>query len=825
MESLVHTILSNALVATGLAIVPLCVRRLVHSPALVHTLWLLVLLKLITPPVVSMPLAIAAVAPEVPQFQATPSHSAQGRFRSRDPAERTLSVELPAIADHHDETLLRRDSSSEPVLTATSAKANWPESEGSHFADTSRRSGWLASLGFFSPVLRVFPRWHLTFLTITGVGSLSCWILAALRIARLRRLLHDLRQAPPELRERVGKVARRLGLGWVPAVWLAPGRIPPMLWTLGHRACLIVPAEFWPDLEEDQQTALLAHELAHLKRRDHWVRWLDLVVTGLYWWHPVVWLARRGLREAEELCCDAWAVWAVPQGSRRYASALLAALEFVSGASTAGVAAAAAVVSGRRHISYLKGRMQMIVQAKTPRSLSTASRLAMLGMALLILPLAPTWAQNPDSAHSEADRDSTNPTVRPDGRENRSDWKDDLDATGARNFDVEMSLDDLTRQLGLKDRSEAEKLREKINKDPEVAPLIDQIKQLREQMQNFRMFARHADDPAYVAANEQLQIAEREYLKLWENKSHAEAERLKAQTKDRDDDEDKEADDRMEATDHLERLLKDLGEKLSKDIGPLGGEISKALDKAAKEVSEAIEKEGILSKGLRDALERARDELHDAFKEGGSFNQEAREAFEKARKDMSESVEKARQELREVVRKRAEEAKKAAQERLRSQTKEKDEEAGQEPGSVEKSNEVEQARQEVRQIEQQLRRAIRKLEAIERHEQRVSRGLRHGSAATPGVPPKPPEPADGPEGRPAPPPAPSEAPVPLAGLRPFRRPEGAPGAMRGPAPPVANPRVERRLRDLEDKMDRLLKELESLKGNKTGKPSGEKDED
>ena len=37
--------------------------------------------------------------------------------------------------------------------------------------------------------------------------------------------------------------------------------------------------------------------------------------------------------------------------------------------------------------------------------------------------------------------------------------------------------------------------------------------------------------------------------------------------------------------------------------------------------------------------------------------------------------------------------------------------------------------------------------------------------------------------------------------------------MMGPAgPAMANPRVERRLRDLEDKMDRLLKELESLKG-------------
>ena len=197
---------------------------------------------------------------------------------------------------------------------------------------------------------------------------------------------------------------------------------------------------------------------------------------------------------------------------------------------------------------------------------------------------------------------------------------------------------------------------------------------------------------------------------------------------------------------------------------------------------------------------------------------------------MSESVEKARQELRDAVRKRADEAQKAAQERLRSQTKEKDEEAAQEPGSGEKSNEVEQARQEVRQIEQQLRRAIRRLEAVERREQRVGADLRRGSAATPAVPLKPPATPKTPGTRDGTEVVPHrrqhhrKCTAPSAGLRPFRRPDGTTGTMRGPAPPVAI-RVECRLRDVEGKMDRLLKELESLKGDKTGKPSGEKDED
>ena len=78
-----------------------------------------------------------------------------------------------------------------------------------------------------------------------------------------------------------------------------------------------------------QRATLLAHELAHLRRRDHWVRCLELLVTGLYWWLPVVWMARHALREAEEQCCDAWVVWAFPDAARSYAETLLDTLDFL----------------------------------------------------------------------------------------------------------------------------------------------------------------------------------------------------------------------------------------------------------------------------------------------------------------------------------------------------------------------------------------------------------------------------------------------------------------------------------------------------------------
>src|SRR5262245_3529771 len=56
MESLVHAMLGNALAATALAIIVAVASRALRRPALIHGLWLVVMIKLITPPVVPVSL-------------------------------------------------------------------------------------------------------------------------------------------------------------------------------------------------------------------------------------------------------------------------------------------------------------------------------------------------------------------------------------------------------------------------------------------------------------------------------------------------------------------------------------------------------------------------------------------------------------------------------------------------------------------------------------------------------------------------------------------------------------------------------------------------
>ena len=357
MDALLHAALNNAAWAAALALAAAVGARIWRRhPAVVHALWLMVLLKLVTPSLVQFSLR-------------------RGDGLSRDHAER-------------DEP---RDSS-RPVAAVPS-----PVDIGPAIAEPTTN---LPSRPDAERTVEIPPRepiatdaahwtWRRAILAVWLTGTAAWWLAVGLSSARFRRLIGSARPAPPDLVERLGAVALRLGLRRAPAAWLLPARVPPMLWVpLAGPPRLVLPEELWGRLDAAQRDAVLAHELAHLKRRDHWVRRLEAAVLGLYWWDPVAWWARREVERSEEECCDAWVVWALPKAADAYAEALVATAAYLSGLRRSLPMGASGVGS----LVSLKRRLAMIVCDSVTASVVRTTPRALLVLGVLTLLFLPGLA-------------------------------------------------------------------------------------------------------------------------------------------------------------------------------------------------------------------------------------------------------------------------------------------------------------------------------------------------------------------------------------------------------------------------------------------------
>jgi hypothetical protein len=221
------------------------------------------------------------------------------------------------------------------------------------------------------------------------VGAIAWWSVVVLNCVRFNRLIRSARQAPTELHQRIRRVGELLGLRSIPDACFLPARIPPMVWVpIAGRPRLVLPEELWGRLDIAQEEAVLAHELVHLKRRDHWVRRLEALACGLYWWDPVAWWARREVERAEERCCDAWVLWSLPTAAGAYAEALVMTAVYLSRPRQPLPLGA----SGVGRLKPLKGRLEMVVSDPSTVPFKRNAPRALLTLGALSLPFLPALA-------------------------------------------------------------------------------------------------------------------------------------------------------------------------------------------------------------------------------------------------------------------------------------------------------------------------------------------------------------------------------------------------------------------------------------------------
>jgi TonB family protein len=139
------------------------------------------------------------------------------------------------------------------------------------------------------------------------------------RIAALRRAGEA---AGAELCSTVTAMARRMGVTRPVRILLSYVTDSPSV-TGWLRPVLLLPVCAISGLTPEQLEAVLAHELAHIRRHDYLVNLLQMAAETLLFYHPAVWWISTRIRHERELCCDDVAVRATG-GALSYARALTA---------------------------------------------------------------------------------------------------------------------------------------------------------------------------------------------------------------------------------------------------------------------------------------------------------------------------------------------------------------------------------------------------------------------------------------------------------------------------------------------------------------------
>lgn len=396
-----EVLLSNAIVATLLALVVSIAMWFPLRPAARHVLWLIVLLKLVTPPLVRFELPWAI----------TPGSAREAKSTVHDPQEIPRTAWMPSpqrvldSAGSFDGAPLIvsqwTDVTHIPVVQLISEQATRPAK-----ADPAQ------PVSSNPPTIaRLWTQWAWLLGVIWLAGSLTWYILAGIRLQRFYRRALSLFPGDSRLQEIADDVAQKLGLQASPPVRMTEANLPPMLGSLLGRNVIVLPRHLVETLTLDQQAAILAHELAHYRRGDHWTRWIEFVVIGLYWWHPVAWHARKQLQDAEELCCDAWVMRVFPDRAKCYAQALLTTVDFLADNRSPAPAGASAFGP----VQSLKRRLQMILSRRHSPELPALAKTALLALGLSVLPWAPrVFSQDlPPSAAPAAEAAPLAPTATP----------------------------------------------------------------------------------------------------------------------------------------------------------------------------------------------------------------------------------------------------------------------------------------------------------------------------------------------------------------------------------------------------------------------------
>jgi len=219
-------------------------------------------------------------------------------------------------------------------------------------------------------------------------GALVTLILLVPGALALRRVVSQARPiSDPDWIRTASELQQSLGLKQDIALLRCAHGALPLTWGI-VRPQVLLPADA-DEWTEDRRFSVLAHELAHIRRRDWLFQILAEVACALFWFHPLFWVARNRLHLESERACDD-AVLNLGVARPDYAAHLL---DIARSLKRRGPAWSLAM-AGQLH---LESRLLAILSSETNRTAARRRAVLLIALPLLcvVVPIAAVRAPEP----------------------------------------------------------------------------------------------------------------------------------------------------------------------------------------------------------------------------------------------------------------------------------------------------------------------------------------------------------------------------------------------------------------------------------------------
>lgn len=184
-------------------------------------------------------------------------------------------------------------------------------------------------------------------------------LIATVMLVRYLRCWHIIRrageQSHPELNQMLARLCTDLKLKRRVRLLITHSRMGPAVIGL-LRPTIILPTAILEGRSLKELEPVLAHELIHIRRGDLWIGLLQLLASVVWWFHPLVWFTGRRLKFEIEQCCDEEVLAELNCDPRQYAACLLEILELKQTLQTV------PVVPGVRPVEITSKRLERIMR-------------------------------------------------------------------------------------------------------------------------------------------------------------------------------------------------------------------------------------------------------------------------------------------------------------------------------------------------------------------------------------------------------------------------------------------------------------------------------